>query len=242
MEKAERGFLLTGDKTCIEVYKRASGEFYAYHGHLTVLLADAPKQLELLDQIRAGLEGWQREAATPEFAAKQENRDVAGLVARGRGKDIMDDLRLQVATFERAEMDIYEKVKSRAEFERIVKTTLFALLCVFAMACWSPRAGTASRPTAGICGRSNPPRRRRARSSPHARRRRDDGRPGARAIHQSGRGKMFGFSAKRSGRAERFKDHPAAAFHARYGEPRPRHDDGDGPPAELTTPSPSKSR
>lgn len=41
----ERGFVLTGDNAFIESYKRATANFYTFHGHLSVLVADSPAQL-----------------------------------------------------------------------------------------------------------------------------------------------------------------------------------------------------
>ena len=134
MEKSERGYLLTGDRVCLETYKAAAAEFYAYHGHLSVLLADQPAQIDTLAKIRATLERWQREAATPEFSAKQTGQDVTALVARGHGKELMDDIRVQLGAFERAQNEIYDRARSHAEMERMAKTAAFGLLCVFAMA------------------------------------------------------------------------------------------------------------
>ncbi|MEA3187636.1 MAG: hypothetical protein QOD99_1466, partial [Chthoniobacter sp.] len=133
MEKAEWGYLLTGEKACIETYRSASSEFYAYQGHLMVLMNDSPRQTEILTRIRANFERWQREAAAPEFAAKQENKDVAAMVSRGNGRQITESIRADVSEFERGEMEIYQKTKSNADIGRVLKTAGFGLLCILAI-------------------------------------------------------------------------------------------------------------
>ena len=136
MQEGEWGYLLTGDQASVNLYKQAVTDFYAYHGHLTVLAAqtNVPKQLELLKGISATMDQWQREAAGPEFAAKAANRDAAAAVTADHGKELLDGVRKQIGLFENAEYMRYEAAKRHAEFDRILETGGFALLCVFAMA------------------------------------------------------------------------------------------------------------
>ena len=37
MQEGEWGYLLAGDRASVDLYKQAVTDFYAYHGHLTVL-------------------------------------------------------------------------------------------------------------------------------------------------------------------------------------------------------------
>lgn len=134
MEKAEWGFLLTGDRTCIDVYRRAANEFYAFHGHLTVLLGDSPQQTEPLARIRTNLERWQREIALPEIAAKQEGKDVATMVTRGAGKTLMEQIRTDLESLDRDELAAHDRVKSREQLSRIARTIGVALLSLCALA------------------------------------------------------------------------------------------------------------
>jgi CHASE3 domain sensor protein len=105
MQEGEWGYLLNGDRASAEVYQQAVTDFYAFHGHLTVLASQAnnPKQLDLLKSIAAITDRWQREVAGPEFAAKAANRDTAEAVANDHGKDLLDTARRQIVTFENAE-------------------------------------------------------------------------------------------------------------------------------------------
>ncbi len=133
MEKAEWDYLLTGDQSCLDIYKRASADFYAYHGHLTVLLSESPAALAKLSKIRTDLDSWQRDAALPAMTAKQSKRNVTALVTHDNGKQIMDGIRTLVNEFERDEMSIYEKTETHAELARALKTCGFAVVCLLAI-------------------------------------------------------------------------------------------------------------
>jgi len=136
MQEGEWGYLLTGDRGSVDLYKRAMTDFYAYHGHLTVLAlqANVPKQLQLLKDIAATMDQWEREAAGPEFAAKAANRDAGATVTADHGKELLDGVRKEINAFENAEYERYEVTKRHAELDRILKTAGFAVLCLFAMA------------------------------------------------------------------------------------------------------------
>ena len=135
MQEGEWGYLLTGDQGSAALYKQALNDFYAFHGHLTVLAqqANVPKQLQLLKDIAAGMDQWQRVAAGPEFAAREAGRDAATTVTADHGKELLDGVRKQIAQFENAEYVRYDQAKRQAELDRVLKTVAFALLCVFAM-------------------------------------------------------------------------------------------------------------
>jgi len=135
MQEAEWGYLLTGDRASVDLYKQAVADFYAFHGHLTVLAqqANVPKQVQMLKDIAAATDRWQREAAGPEFAAKEANRDAVAAVTADHGKELLDGVRKQIAAFESVEFDRYGAAKQHAEFDRVVKTAGFAGLCLFAM-------------------------------------------------------------------------------------------------------------
>src|SRR5207302_4639265 len=119
MEKAESGYLLTGEPALFEAYKRAAAEFSAFHSHLSVLLLESPEQGATLAKIRDGVERWQREAAAPEITLKQGGGNVATVVAQGRGRQIMDEVRRNLAAFEQSELDLYRSANTHAQVERI---------------------------------------------------------------------------------------------------------------------------
>ena len=135
MQAGEWGYLLNGDEASVDNYRQAMADFYAYHGHLTVLAQqeNVPAQIQLLKDIATGMDQWQRNAAGPEFAAKSSGRDTAAAVVSDHGKEMLDAVRAKISAFETAEYQLYAAAKRHAEFDRIVETAAFALLCVFAM-------------------------------------------------------------------------------------------------------------
>ena len=44
MEKEKRGFLLTGENTFADAYKRATADFFTINGYLTMLVANSAEQ------------------------------------------------------------------------------------------------------------------------------------------------------------------------------------------------------
>ena len=133
MQKEKRGYLLTGENSFAEAYRRATGDFYTYHGYLTILVANSPEQSSALSQIRTGVERWAIEAAAPEMEAKRTGKEVVALVAKNNGEGLMAEIREMVKKFQTDEVSLYETRSNTATRDRIIKTTGLALLCVFAV-------------------------------------------------------------------------------------------------------------
>ena len=133
MEKEKRGYLLTGDNSFVEAYRRAAADFYNYHGYLSILLANSPDQAEMLKQIRASVENWINSAAIPEMDAKRTGKDFAAIVARDGGEGLMGDIRPMLANFQANELTAYELRASAASRDRIVKTSALAILSCLAV-------------------------------------------------------------------------------------------------------------
>jgi PAS domain S-box-containing protein len=133
MQKEKRGYLLTGENSFAEAYRRATADFYTYHGYLTILVANSPEQSSALSQIRKGVERWASEAAAPEMEAKRTGKEVVALVAKNNGEGLMAEIREMVKKFQTDEVSLYETRSNTATRDRIIKTTGLALLCVFAV-------------------------------------------------------------------------------------------------------------
>jgi PAS domain S-box-containing protein len=133
MQKEKRGYLLTGDNSFAEAYKRATTDFYTYHGYLSILIANSPERSDSLANIRKGVERWITASAVPEMEAKRTGKDVAALVGTNKGEELMTEIREMLKTFERNEASVYEARSNAATRERIFKTSALAILCVFAV-------------------------------------------------------------------------------------------------------------
>ncbi|PYI93988.1 MAG: hypothetical protein DME97_03710 [Verrucomicrobia bacterium] len=133
MQKEKRGYLLTGDTGFADAYRRATADFYTYHGYLSILVANVPEQSDALNEIKKGVERWTQAVAIPEMEARRTGKDVAALVAKNNGEGLMTDIREMLKKFQTDEVNLYESRSSVASRDRIVKTTGLALLCVFAV-------------------------------------------------------------------------------------------------------------
>ncbi len=134
MEKEKRGFLLTGDNTFAEAYKRARADFYTIHGYLSMLVANVPEQAELLADLRTRVERWINSSATPAMDAKREGKSSIGFVENDRSEGLMNDIRQSISNFERNELHAYELRNAAEKRARIIKTSALGVLCFFAAA------------------------------------------------------------------------------------------------------------
>ncbi len=131
MQKEKRGFVLTGDPAFIESYKRATANFYTFQGHLSVLVANSPSQLNELERIRARLERWIVQCAVPDIEAKRAGAEPD---ASNRTTDeaLMEGVRRLMDAFAKEQMELYEVRSTAAAHENILTTSGIALLCAVA--------------------------------------------------------------------------------------------------------------
>jgi two-component system, cell cycle sensor histidine kinase and response regulator CckA len=134
MEKEKAGYLLTGQTSFAEAYRRAVTDFYTYNGYLSILVANAPVQAELLANIRANVERWINSSAAPAIEAKRTGKDAAHILTAENGEALMADIRRMLASFEKNEITVYETRTAAATRERIIKTSVLGALALFAVA------------------------------------------------------------------------------------------------------------
>jgi two-component system cell cycle sensor histidine kinase/response regulator CckA len=134
MQKEKRGYLLTGGTNFAEGYRRAVTDFYTYNGYLSILMANAPGQAELLAEVRSNLERWINTSATPEMDAKRAGKDVTALVLSDTGEGLMTDIRQMLGNLEKNELSVYEMRTAAASRERVIKTTILGVLAFLAVA------------------------------------------------------------------------------------------------------------
>ena len=133
MEKEKRGYLLTGDASYYEAFKRASAAFSTYRGYLSILVAHNSEQAALLREIRSGVEKWLSLAA-PEMEAKHTARDLAASVEAESGEKVMSEVRRQIAVFQQNESNLYDQRARSAKRQKILKTSALGILCFLAVA------------------------------------------------------------------------------------------------------------
>src|SRR4051794_4506863 len=123
MQKEKRGYLLTGDATLADAYRRTTADFYTYHGYLSILVANVPEQSDALNEIKKTVERWTETAAVPEIEAKRTGKDFAAISAKDRGEEMMTQVREMVKKFQTDQVNLYEARSSIASRDRIIKTT-----------------------------------------------------------------------------------------------------------------------
>src|SRR5947208_1451340 len=101
MEKEKRGYLLTGENSFVEAYKRAVADFYTYNGYLSVLVANSPSQAQSLAEIHSNVERWINQVAIPQIDAKHAGKDAEVLALTATGETMMADIRQMLTTFEK---------------------------------------------------------------------------------------------------------------------------------------------
>jgi PAS domain S-box-containing protein len=133
MQKEKRGYLLTGEATFVEAYKRAVTDFYTYNGYLSILMANDPGQAELLAEVRSNLERWINDSAVPEMDAKSAGQDVTALASGNNGETLMADIRQTLANLEKNEVGVYEMRTAAASRERLIETSALGGLAFLAV-------------------------------------------------------------------------------------------------------------
>jgi PAS domain S-box-containing protein len=133
MEKEKRGYLLTGENSFAEAYKRAVADFYTYNGYLSVLVANSPSQAQSLAEIHSNVERWINQVAIPQIDAKRAGKDAEALALIGPGEAMMADIRQMLTTFEKNEITRYELRATAATRQRIFRTSALALVAFFAV-------------------------------------------------------------------------------------------------------------
>ena len=83
---AARGYLLTGENSFFEAYKRAIADFYTYNGYLSILVANSPSQAQLLAEIHFNVERWINQSAAPQIDTKRAGKDADALALTELGE------------------------------------------------------------------------------------------------------------------------------------------------------------
>ncbi|HEY1581979.1 MAG TPA: PAS domain S-box protein, partial [Chthoniobacterales bacterium] len=132
MQKEKRGYLLTGDPSFIESYKRATADFYTYHGYLSVLVGSESAQIDRLNEIREHLEDWITQCAVPYIDARRNGQILSDSSHARRSEMLMTEVRRSMDQFEREQIDLYRLHAAAAARERILTASGIDLFCALA--------------------------------------------------------------------------------------------------------------
>jgi two-component system, cell cycle sensor histidine kinase and response regulator CckA len=128
MQKEKRAYILTGDPIFIDAYKRATSDFYTFHGYLSVLVANDPVQIAQLTSLRETLENWITQSVIPEIEAKRSGRSLPPSHSDG----LLNNIRRILEQFDKEQADLYHLRLAAAARERILTLSVINLFCFLA--------------------------------------------------------------------------------------------------------------
>ncbi len=110
MQKEKRGYLLTGDPRFADAYRRATADFYTYHGYLSILVANSPEQVGVAERrSEKGVERWTARRPRPEMEAKRTGKDVTGASGEEQRRRLDDRTSARwLKSFQTDEVNLYE--------------------------------------------------------------------------------------------------------------------------------------
>ncbi len=146
METGMRGYLLAGKEEFLTPYNNGSKKFQALTQQLQNTVSDNPAQVQLLNEVRENINGWQSNVTEPAIAlrrkigAAKSMNDMAELVGQAKGKKYFDKFRDQVKTFIDREQTLMVKRQGEAHATAnnttkvIVAGTSITILIAFVIA------------------------------------------------------------------------------------------------------------
>ncbi|HEU5102267.1 MAG TPA: PAS domain S-box protein, partial [Roseiflexaceae bacterium] len=134
METGLRGYLLTGADQFLEPYSQALPQINTLTETLNTRVASQPEQTERLTRVRQSFDQWQRYAAEA-LQLRRNGGDYTALVASGKGKQIMDNLRADMGAFIMSEEDVRDARVADAQqtAQAVIYGSLGLLLLVGAL-------------------------------------------------------------------------------------------------------------
>ncbi len=121
METGMRGYLLAGKEEFLDPYRGGQKKFNELVASLSRTVDDNPAQVQLLGEIKATIDEWQKNVTEMQIALRSEignaktMDDMADLVGEARGKVYFDEFRTQIATFIGREDALMAERQSHAE-------------------------------------------------------------------------------------------------------------------------------
>ena len=132
-KSAERGYLLTGESTYLDAYKRAEAEIPKLLGALRNAVFDNPNQVQRLDELRPSIDARLAELRqVVEFGPSRLNEALATLQA-SRSRQLTALIEEKLGQFRQTELALLGDRQQRAGREIIATTLIAAAMAVLAM-------------------------------------------------------------------------------------------------------------
>lgn len=130
-ETGQRGYLLTGESRYLEPYQSATARLREKLDNLQRLTADNNRQQQRIHRLRMAIDSKLAELQETIDLGRQQNLAAAlRVVKSGRGKQIMDDIRQQVAVMTTEENQLLQRrfQESQASVHSTVRTFSIAMV------------------------------------------------------------------------------------------------------------------
>ena len=133
-ETGVRAYLVSGEQTFLDPYKKGRIAFERHWGKAKELTADNPAQQARLDDLLRNAQGWQREVAGKEvdLMAGGQVDQARALLTSAAGKKFMDDIRNKAEEIMAGERDLL--VKRSAALQDAFRTVIVSLVVALALA------------------------------------------------------------------------------------------------------------
>jgi len=127
-ETGERGYLLTGEAAYLEPYRKATREIGSKLANLRAMALDGSLSLSQVERV-ARLANEKLSGLKEAIEVRQERGADAGiaLVRNGAGKQVMDELRLELGQMQTAAQAAFADDASRAHRARVARTAMYVL-------------------------------------------------------------------------------------------------------------------
>ena len=127
-ETGQRGFLLTLDETYLAPFHFGEQAIPSLLAGLMERISGNPEQLQHLNAVRGLAQAKLNELRqTIDLAHQGQLPEALGVVKTHRGKELMDDIRVQLDAFS---AEVFERLGARLESARALRQWLLAFVCV----------------------------------------------------------------------------------------------------------------
>ncbi len=130
IETGTRGYAITGNESYLEAYNNGGKNVGLWMDSLKSMVNSYPNQIQKLDSIEKLIHSKRLISSETVLKRKTESKDEAAkLVESGRGKEIMDSIRVIISDFQKTQMNILS-VKLSDTTEKIRTRNLYFLFFV----------------------------------------------------------------------------------------------------------------
>lgn len=107
METSQRGYIITGNDVYLEPFIKGKAEWLANYNTLYQYISDDPATKRDLEEIKLSIENWLENASEPTIQMRKENKtqEIIDFFVEDKGKQDIDNLRLQFENLRQKEMD-----------------------------------------------------------------------------------------------------------------------------------------